>query len=249
MSDPTDVRVFFGGVTGPKASGGAMAAAYVVEKGDSVTGSVLYMAPSDDASWHTATYQALAFALEQGAGWMVAPTVFMTDNEMVVEQMTGRRRAKGGHYIEAREDALDQMAKAFPARKDASRFKRVPAAENPALKLCHLMFERIGVAPWYYKNDTGLVFTSPEGAQVSWEELKNRGRFNRVTFRVSGDAEEIEFYLRPDVFQGSFQLAWTTPEERNGGTFLDCRVRSNNPDDFLSRIASLVKVEDHDGRT
>ena len=64
-----------------------------------------------------------------------------------------------------------------------------------------------------------------------------------MRFRVAFDTNENVFHLGPDMFQGSLRLCWTTPDERNGGPFQDHRVRSVEPDDFLSRIGSLVKIK------
>ena len=93
--------------------------------------------------------------------------------------------------------------------------------------------------------DPLLVLDS--GSTTKWSKLKELVRgmpgshpWSRATFRIGGDANQIEFHLGPDSFLDSYALAWTTPAEREGGTFLDNRVRSSEPDDFLSRIKGLI---------
>jgi hypothetical protein len=82
-----------------------MAIAYVlVEDGLPVARAVRFLGAGLDTSWHSATYHALALALEHCPPGTGSCSVFLTDNEMVVLQMRGRRGVKGGHYVEARED-------------------------------------------------------------------------------------------------------------------------------------------------
>lgn len=87
-----------------------------------------------------------------------------------------------------------------------------------------------------------------DGTEIPWAVVKDRALRAEVVFHVAGDGNEIEFHLHPDFFPGSFVLAWTSPEERDGRSpYLDRRCRSSHPDDFLSRIAGLVST--HDRRT
>ena len=76
--------------------------------------------------------------------------------------------------------------------------------------------------------------------ELSWERLKQWSSRDLVTFTIAEDTTGLEFYMGPDLFEGSTRFSWTTEEERTRGPFLDHRVRSNDPDDFLSRIAALV---------
>jgi hypothetical protein len=245
----SDRVVYVAGATGPDASGGAVALAYVlVGDGGPLAEGTLFMPPSVDGSWHSATYHALAFALEQCRGRLGSNPTFVTDNEMVVKQMTGLLGVKGGHYVGAREDAIEALVQAFPSKQSKPAFKQVRRSENLAASLCSDMLEKHDIDPWTYKKKSpveGIELILDSGASAPWEDVKEHAKSGRVSFGVAGDLGQIEFYLGPDIFPGSYVLAWTTPEERVGGTFLDSRCRSNDPDDFVSRIMQLVTLPTH----
>jgi len=244
--------IYFAGATGPDASGGAMALAYVLaEDGAPLAEGSLFMPPCLDGSWQSATYHALAFVIEQCRGRLGKSPVFITDNEMVVKQMNGLLGVKGGHYVEAREDAIEALVQVFPSQESKPVFQHVRKSENLAASLCHDMLEKHDVDPWTYKkkkkNATdGLALVLDSGTSVPWNDVKTLAKSGRVAFGVGGDLGKIEFYLGADIFPGSYVLAWTTPEERAGGPFLDSRCRSNDPDDFVSRIMQLVSVPDEE---
>lgn len=238
----SDRVVYFAGVTGPGASEGPMAIAYVLMEEDlPIARAARFLAAGYDTSWHSATYHALALALEHCSLGTGPRPVFATDNEMVVSQMKGARGVKGGHYVEAREDAIEALVRQFPTRGDRVDFKWIPLHENPAVPLCRGLLEEHGIEPWTYKKRLAEpTAVLEDGTEIPWEEVKSLALRDKVKFRVAGDRNEIEFHLHPDFFPGSYVLAWTTAPERAGAPYLDCRCRSNNPDDFLSRIASLV---------
>jgi len=146
-------RIYFAGVTGPEASGGIMGAAFVVCEGEfPVALSALCMDAGHDASWHSATYHALAHALEVWGDPLDADsTEFLTDNEFVVKQMNGVFRVKGGRYFEAREDALGALAQAFPLRGSSPSFSWISRAQNLAFPLAQGLLVQRGVEPWSYK--------------------------------------------------------------------------------------------------
>jgi ribonuclease HI len=147
----TDLRAHFAGMTGPEASGGIMVSAFVILRGDEPIGaSAIVMGPGIDSSWHSATYHALAYVLEQWRGRLDGAT-FMTDDQLVVKQMLGLRRAKDGHYIEAREDALDELARTYPVRDSDPPFVWIPADQNAAREIAGMLMRRRGVVPWSYK--------------------------------------------------------------------------------------------------
>ena len=145
-------RVYFAGVTGPEASGGTMGAAFVVCPGEfPVAVSAICMDAGRDASWHSATYHALAHVLEKWGGHLVADsTEFLTDNEFLVKQMKGVLGVKGGHYEGAREDALGALARAFPQRGSAPAFRWVPRKQNLAIPAAEDLLVRRGVRVWSY---------------------------------------------------------------------------------------------------
>lgn len=222
-----------------------MVLSYVVLRdGKPVVSSASFLPEAPDASWHTATYLALADLLEQRRGNLGGTPRFLTDNELVVKQIQGRRGVKGGHYVEAREDALDQMAHAFPLRGQEWSISWIPRSANLAVPLGVRLFDAHGIEPWFYDRHkmlhVGPTAVLKDGTEVPWSVIKDMGARDAVSFRVAGDRNGIEFRLQPDFLPGSFVLAWTTAPERAGLLYTDCRCRSNNPDDFLSRIASLV---------
>lgn len=89
----------------------------------------------------------------------------------------------------------------------------------------------------------GPIVVLKDGTEVSWGQVTGLATRDEVVFRVAGDRNEIEFHMHPDFFPGSLVLAWTTPEERDGTCpYLDCRCRSSDPDDFMSRIESLIST-------
>lgn len=146
------MQVYFAGATGPTASGGPMGIAVVVPHG--FTGAA-FIAGGCEASRHSATYQALAmacWALMDQPGWNGRTEVeFLSDNEMVVGQLQGWRRAKGGHYLQGREEALAVLVQAFPHQEVQPRFRQVPFADNPAnVEAQRVLVER-GIEPWSYK--------------------------------------------------------------------------------------------------
>jgi len=146
-------RVYFAGVTGPEASGGVMGAAFVVCKGNlPVAVSALCMDAGHDASWHSATYHAFAHVLEEWGGRLSAKsTEFVTDNEFVVKQMNGLLGVKGGHYVEAREDALGALARAFPQRGSTPTISWIPREQNLAVPAAEDMLLCRGIEVWSYK--------------------------------------------------------------------------------------------------
>jgi len=85
-----------------------------------------------------------------------------------------------------------------------------------------------------------------DGTEVSWSSLKRMAAKDHVWFQVPDDESDLSFRMGPDHFPGSSVLAWITLEEKAGGSdaFQDNRVRSNEPDDFLSRIDHLSSGAD-----
>lgn len=262
VNDDPQWEVHFAGMTGPGASGGAMAFAYVVTVGGKPVRSGAEFRGDDgwcspDASWHTATYEALSFAVLREGNAITNGAPLCTDDEMVVKQMQGLRGVKDGHYIGAREAAIKGLSRWLQQKPT---FKWIPYPRNRAVYLCHDLFEAQGIEPWSYKNkslehdDAPIPFIAG-GARTTWADLKARAVTRQAIFTVDRDTNKLVFHLGPDIFPGSFRLAWTTPEERAGGPFLDRRVRSNEPDDFLSRIRSLVRMRSpllakpYDGKT
>lgn len=147
-------RVYFSGVTGPDRSGGVMASAYVVCHDDlPVAASVVFIDQGPDSSWLSASYHALALVLEQWRGRLRVEDEFASDAQLLVQQMTGRRRAKSGHYMEAREDALTALAQAYPTRGDAPSFVWVERDRNPAFRLASDMLGYRGIRPWSYEDE------------------------------------------------------------------------------------------------
>jgi hypothetical protein len=85
-----------------------------------------------------------------------------------------------------------------------------------------------------------LTVLLTDGSTRPWSLVRQAAKDVNLTFEVLGSNTGITFYLGPDIFPDSYRLAWMTPEEKNGGPFLDHRVRSSDPDDFLSRIEHLA---------
>jgi len=146
-------RVYFAGVTGPEASGGIMGAAFVVCQGNlPVAVSAICMDAGHDASWHSATYHALTHVFEEWGGRLPAGlTELVTDNEFLVKQMNGLLGVKGGHYVEAREDALGALARAFPQRGATPLIFWVPREQNLAVPVAEDMLLCRGIEIWSYK--------------------------------------------------------------------------------------------------
>lgn len=215
----------------------------ILEHGEEVMSGVKLLPEEYDASWHSAVYNALAFTIEQQQGRLGSAPIFLTDDERVVLQMEGKRGVNGGHYVEAREDAIAMLVGEFP--QACPEFKWVSQEKNLALPLCLDLLTKRGITPWTYKRDRNedIEMVLASGSVVKWSEIVDTARNGRVVFRIGGDRNKIEFHLKPDIFPHSFVLAWTTVEEREGGPFMDCRVRSSEPDDFLSRIRSLASVK------
>lgn len=88
-----------------------------------------------------------------------------------------------------------------------------------------------------------LVMVLSDIGKTSWDQIKGIARRQTARFRVDGDLNEIEFHMGPDIFENSTRMAWTTPEEREDprNKFQDRRVRSSDPDDFLSTIRDVVR--------
>lgn len=147
----TDLKVHFAGMTGPEASEGIMVSAFVVLRGDlPSTASAVVLDAGPDSSWHSATYHALALVLAERRGQLDDAT-FMTDDLLVVEQMMGRRQARKGRYLEAREDALGELAMTYPVRDEDPPFVWIPADQNAARELAEMLMRRSGVVPWSYE--------------------------------------------------------------------------------------------------
>jgi len=81
-----------------------------------------------------------------------------------------------------------------------------------------------------------------DGRTVSWPLLKSMATQSHVWFQIPGGKNDISFRMGPDHFPDSYVLAWITLAEKMGGAdvYQDNRCRSNEPDDFLSRIEALT---------
>lgn len=81
-----------------------------------------------------------------------------------------------------------------------------------------------------------------DGHKVSWDALKGMAQKEHLYFQIPEGKSDITFRIGPDHFPNSYVLAWVTLAEKLGGpgAYLDNRCRSNDPDDFLSRIAKLA---------
>jgi ribonuclease HI len=237
------VAVYFAGLTGPERSGGEMASSFtLIVNGKIQTTSAKYTPAHQDSSWHTSTYLALSYAVEQSEQYLRAPSAdltFLTDNKMVVQQMTGRWGAKDGHYLDARADALATLERVLPGRR--IRFVWVSQKENRAVTICKNLFQSFGVKLWSWKEEKqkqqeaapggprNPIVNLRDGSKTAWSDLKLLAK-----------------RLGPDIFPDSYRLSWMTAQEKEGGpdAYLDHRVRSNDPDDFLSRIAHLISGSD-----
>jgi len=252
------IQVYFAGLTGPDASGGEMAISFtLLVNGKPVVASAQYVPAHVDGSWHTATYLALEYAVRQCHAHLGASPQFLTDNQMVSRQMAGIWKAKDGHYWKSRENAIRWMERSLPAGC-TPKFECIARDKNLAVPSGEDIFKIYTVKPWSYKHEKqkkldktaaeAMLFvfmdgTVTTGIETTWSDLKEHARTETVQFRIAFDENGNVFHLGPDMFKGSFRLCWTTPVERNGGKFMDHRVRSNEPDDFLSRIGSLVKIK------
>lgn len=85
-----------------------------------------------------------------------------------------------------------------------------------------------------------------DGRTVSWTMLKSLAAQSHVWFQIPKGENDISFRMGPDHFPDSYVLAWLTLEEKKGGAdaYQDNRVRSSEPDDFLSRIHHLTSGSD-----
>lgn len=106
----------------------------------------------------------------------------------------------------------------------------------------------IGWTPWERETRVGdprnPILVLEDGSKCAWSVVKHVARREQVAFEVDGSSSGITFYLGPDIFPDSMRLAWLTQEEKEGGPFMDRRVRSSEPDDFLSRIHHLASGSD-----
>jgi len=249
----TNVLIHFAGLTGPERSGGEMAISFTLfVDGKPRVVSAKYLPADPDGSWHTATYLALAYAAQQCPHYLRSAPTFLTDNKMVVQQMTGRWGAKDGHYLAARDEALAALG------GQSLRFMWVPQGENAAIVACMDLFRTHDIKPWSWKEERDkqqqLVpggkrnpfVNLRDGSKLMWSELKNHAKERDVFFEIPGAENGISFWLGPDLFAGSYRLCWMTAAEKEGGAdaFQDHRVRSNEPDDFLSRIDHLISDSD-----
>jgi len=250
------VEIHFAGLTGPERSGGEMASSFALFVNEKIHAlAAEYTPPYEDSSWHTATYLALSNAVEvckQHLQTPFADIMFFTDNKMIVQQMTGKWRAKDGHYLEARAKALATLERVIPGVR--VRFLWVPHDRNRALPIGKNLFQTFGVKLWSWKeerdNQEALVpggrlnpiVNLRDGSKVPWSELKQSAKTKDVLFEIPGAENGISFWLGPDTFANSFRLSWMTAAEKEGGpdAYQDHRVRSNEPDDFLSRIRHLI---------
>ena len=249
----TTVAIHFAGLTGPERSGAEMAISFtLLVNGKIHTTSAKYVPANPDGSWHTATYLALDYAVEECRHYLRSDPTFVTDNKMVVQQMTGRWGAKDGHYLDARNKALAILgAQQF-------RFVWVPQNKNRAITICKNLFESFGVKLWSWKEEKqkqqdavpggprNPIMNLRDGSKLPWSELKLKAKDGDVFFEVPGAENGISFWLGPDVFPDSYRLAWMTAAEKEGGSdaYQDNRVRSSEPDDFLSRIDHLISGSD-----
>lgn len=256
----TTVELHFAGLTGPERSGGEMASSFtLLVNGKIHKTSAKYIPAYPDSSWHTATYRALSYAVEQCQRYLgssYADFTFVTDNKMVVNQMTGKWGAKDGHYLDARANALATLEGALPGVR--IRFVWVPQNKNRAITICKNLFESFGVKLWSWKEEKqkqqdavpggprNPIMNLRDGSKLPWSELKLKAKDGDVFFEVPGAENGISFWLGPDVFPDSYRLAWMTAAEKEGGSdaYQDNRVRSSEPDDFLSRIDHLISGSD-----
>lgn len=151
---PRKDLIYFAGATGPEASGGCMTTAFVATTQTPHHHETNHMTEGPDCSWHAATYHALASAVQW---WSTTKDpvnpIFVTDNQLVVKQLSGAWRAKGGHYTEALEDALDALASAFPKRGSQVRLSWVPFTQNLAAPMANALLQQHGIIPWSYKQE------------------------------------------------------------------------------------------------
>ena len=254
------VAVHFAGLTGPERSGGEMASTFtLLVNGKPRLTSAKYMPAYQDGSWHTATYFALAYAVDQCRQYLrssSADITFVTDNKMVVQQMAGKWGAKDGHYLDARADALATLERVLPGSR--VRFVWVPNNKNLAISACMDLFRAHEIKVWSWKEERqkqedaapggprNPIVNLQDGSKLAWSELKHKAKAGDVFFEIPGAENGISFWLGPDVFPDSYRLAWMTAAEKEGGAdaYQDNRVRSSDPDDFLSRIDHLISGSD-----
>ena len=254
------VTIHFAGLTGPERSGGEMASSFALFVSEKIHAlAAEYTPPYEDSSWHTATYLALSNAVDACKHQLQDPSAditFVTDNKMVVQQMTGRWRANDGHYLEARAEALATLERVIPGVR--VQFVWVPQDQNRALPLCKNLFQTFGVKLWSWREEKqkqqeaepggarNPIVNLQDGSKVPWSELKLKAKERDVFFEIPGAENGISFWLGPDVFPNSYRLSWMTAAEKEGGpdAYQDNRVRSSEPDDFLSRIEHLISDSD-----
>ena len=86
-----------------------------------------------------------------------------------------------------------------------------------------------------------------DGSKAAWSDLKLSAKTQQVFFEIPGDESGISFWIGPGgCSSNDYRLSWMTAEEKEGGpdAYLDHRVRSSEPDDFLSRINHLISGSD-----
>ena len=114
---------------------------------------------------------------------------------------------------------------------------RAPVTQAQMSGLLDLVIEAVGAEiASRQQGKPQLIFHTPD-EQLAWDQLKMQARMERVVFQVSGI--HATFYMGPDIFPDSYALAWETHEERQSGNFMDHRVRSSDPDDFLKRFEMI----------
>jgi len=90
------------------------------------------------------------------------------------------------------------------------------------------------------------VLVLEDGSKCAWSVVKHIAKLKQVKFQVDGSDTGILFYLGPDIFPDSYRMAWLTREEQEDpeNKFQDNRIRSSEPDDFLSRMHHLASGSD-----
>lgn len=85
-----------------------------------------------------------------------------------------------------------------------------------------------------------------DGSTRPWSVIRQAAKEVDLVFEVYGSTTGILFYLGPDIFPDSYRMGWLTREEQEDpeNKFQDNRVRSSEPDDFLSRINHLASGTD-----
>lgn len=107
-----------------------------------------------------------------------------------------------------------------------------------------------GWTPWEQEISHGdprnPVVYLEDHTRVAWSVLKYNAKTRDIFFQMPDDKTGTSFWLGPDIFPDSYRLCWMTAAEKEGGpdAYQDHRVRSSEPDDFLSRINHLVSGSD-----